>query len=167
MKRLAGALMVLLLGAVCGLLLRGNVISVTEVTGQSMEPTLSNGDHALVTMLDYAFSAPERGDVVQLEIPGRDGAYLKRVIGLPGDTVELINGSLHINGEAVYEPYATLSEDDFRIRLYADEYFVMGDNRPVSYDSREEDFGVVSADCFRGRVRAVLWPIDRFDIDID
>lgn len=112
-------------------------------------------------------STPECGDVVQVEVPGRDGLYLKRVIGLPGDSVEIIGGNVHVNGQALYEPYATLASDDFSITLGQDEYFLLGDNRPLSYDSREEEFGVVSADCFRGRVRAILWPVERIDFNID
>lgn len=167
LRKVIALLVTVALGAACGLFIRANVVGITAVTGSSMNDTLMQGDHVLVTKLDHITDTPERGDVVQLEIPGRDGAYLKRVVGLPGDTLELRSGSLYINGEAVYEPYATPSQDDFSIQLGNDEFFVLGDNRPVSYDSREEDFGVISAACFRGRVRAVLWPIDRIDFRLD
>lgn len=167
MKRLVRIILIVALGAALGLLIRQYALGVATVAGDSMQPTLMTGDTVLITRLDYILDTPARGDVAQLEIPGRDGAYLKRVVGLPGETVEIIGGVVHINGQALNEPYATLSDDDFRVTLGEDEYFVLGDNRPVSYDSREEDFGVVSADCFRGRVRAVIWPFERIEFGID
>lgn len=167
MKRLAKIILLVALGAALGLLIRKYAMGVTAVAGDSMQPTLMTGDRVLITRLDYLVDTPGRGDVVQLEIPGRDGAYLKRVVGLPGETVEIIGGVVHINGQTLNEPYATLSDDDFRVELGEDEYFVLGDNRPVSYDSREEDFGVISADCFRGRVRAVVWPFERIEFGIN
>ena len=167
MKRLGKLILLVALGAAIGLLIREYVLGVSTVAGDSMQPTLMTGDRVLITRLDYIVGVPQRGDVVQLEIPGRDGEYLKRVVGLPGETVEIIGGVVHINGQALNETYATLSDDDFRIQLDEDEYFVLGDNRPVSYDSREEDFGVISAGCFRGRVRAIIWPPERIEFGIN
>ena len=167
MKRLGKLILLVALGAAIGLLIREYVLGVSAVAGDSMQPTLMTGDRVLITRLDYILGSPERGEVVQLEIPGRDGEYLKRVVGLPGETVEIIGGVVHINGQALNETYATLSDDDFRIQLDEDEYFVLGDNRPVSYDSREEDFGVISAGCFRGRVRAIIWPLERIEFGIN
>ena len=167
MKRFIKGIVFLALALCIGMLAREYVAGVSIVAGESMNDTLVTGDVVLMTRFDYIADTPARGDIVQLEIPGRDGLYLKRVIGLPGETVEIIGGTVHINGQALYEPYATVSDDDFKVTLYADEYFVLGDNRPVSYDSREEEFGVVSAGCFRGRVRGIIWPIDRFGFDIE
>ena len=167
MKRLGKLILLVALGAAIGLLIREYVLGVSAVAGDSMQPTLMTGDRVLITRMDYILGSPERGEVVQLEIPGRDGEYLKRVVGLPGETVEIIGGEVHINGQALNETYATLSDDDFRIQLDEDEYFVLGDNRPVSYDSREEDFGVISAGCFRGRVRAIIWPLERIEFGIN
>lgn len=167
MKRLVKFILLVALGIALGLLMREYAVGVATVAGDSMQPTLMTGDRVLITRLDYLMDTPERGDVVQLEIPGRDGEYLKRVVGLPGETVEIIGGVVHINGQALNETYATLSDDDFRVQLGEDEYFVLGDNRPVSYDSREEDFGVISAACFRGRVRAIIWPFERIEFGIN
>jgi len=166
-KRLIGTLALLAAAIAVGLLTREYLVAISGVAGDSMQSTLASGDTVLITRFDYLVSPPERGDVVQLEVPGRDGLYLKRVIGLPGDEVEIISGNVYINGQVLYEPYATLSQDDFCITLGADEYFVLGDNRPVSYDSREEEFGVISASCFRGRVRAIVWPIERIRFGIE
>ncbi len=104
--------------------------------------------------------------MAQIRVPGRDGTYLKRVVGLPGEKVELSGGRVFIDGRALEEPYARNSQEEFSIQLGEDEYFVLGDNRPVRYDSREEDFGAVSAGCLLGRVRAVVWPLDRIQLGI-
>ena len=167
MKKILTYALVLLLALGFGMFTRKYIVGVSNVAGDSMQTTLMTGDKVLITRPEYVLGAPERGDIVQLELPARDGLYLKRVIGLPGETVELISGAVHINGQKIYEPYAVESNDDYFIELGDDEYFVLGDNRPISYDSREEDFGVVNASCFRGRVRAILWPPDRIQFGIE
>lgn len=161
MKKAIIWILVAVLGAGAGFFLRENVLGLIKVAGDSMSPTLESGDVVLVTRYDYIGKAPERGDVVQAEIPGRDGAYLKRVIALPGETLEITGGVVHINGQALDEKYATAADDGISVTLGGDEYFLMGDNRPESYDSREEDFGAVRAGNFLGRVRAVVWPPSR------
>lgn len=161
MRRLLGWALALFAAAALGFALRTYGFTLTRVAGDSMAETLMAGDIALVTRFDYLRGAPARGDLVELALPGRDGRYLKRVIGLPGEKVDIISGAVHINGTALIEPYARPAGDDFHIELGADEYFVLGDNRPESYDSREEDIGAVRADAFLGRVRAILWPLRR------
>lgn len=167
MKRLAKILLFVLLAAALGLAARKYAFGLNLVAGDSMKGTLQTGDLALITKLDYRLHAPQRGDVALVEVPGRDGTYLKRVIGLPGETVELRGGATYVNGQKLEEPYVTSTAEDYAATLGEDEYFVLGDNREVSYDSREEDFGAIGADCFLGRVRAVLWPLDRFTFHID
>lgn len=167
MKKIFACALILALAFALGMFIREYVAGVTTVAGDSMYDTLVTGDRVLVSRLEYALGTPQRGDIAQIALEDRGGLYLKRVIGLPGETVELISGTVHINGQPLDEPYAVMSDDDFYIELGEDEYFVLGDNRPVSYDSREEDFGVVSAGCFRGRVRAVLWPFDRIQFGIE
>ena len=159
MKRLIKTLVLLILAVAVGLLAREYLAGVSIVSGESMNDTLATGDAVLITRFDYLMSTPERGDVVQLEVPGRDGLYLKRVIGLPGDCVEIIGGNVHVNGQVLYEPYATLSTDDFSITLGPDEYFMLGDNRPVSKDSRDVTVGAVTD--IVGKARWILWPLDR------
>ena len=167
MRRLIGWLLALAIAVGLGLLAREYVFTLTRVAGDSMEGTLQTGDIALLTKFDYLNDPPARLDVVQLEFPGRSGKYLKRVIGLPGETVDIISGVVHINGIALDEPYARLSDEEYHITLGADEFFVLGDNRLESYDSREEEIGAVGADAFLGRVRAVLWPLSRFQTGIE
>lgn len=166
MRRLLRAVAWLCAAAALALILRTCVFGLVKVAGQSMENTLETGDVALVSRLDYRLGSIRRGDVAQIRVPGRDGTYLKRVVGLPGEKVEFSGGRVFIDGQPLEEPYASNSQEEFSIQLGEDEYFVLGDNRPVSYDSREEDFGVVSAGCFLGRVRAVVWPLDRIQLGI-
>ena len=154
------------------LVLRLFVVNVARIQGGSMLPTLHNRDFALVWRLPYLFREPRRGDVVICHYPGRmmkrlpflPQAFVKRVIGLPGDTIEIIEGVLHINGEPLDEPYL----DPARCRfmgtrpprtLGPDEYFVMGDNRDRSNDSRS--VGPIRRRAIRGKVICVLFPFRR------
>lgn len=165
MKRALRLLAGLILAVALGLAARQWLVSAVRIAGNSMAKTLVSGDIILVTRPDYAFGgAPERGDIVECAFPGRDGRYVKRVIGLPGDTVEFVDGALFVNGQAVSEPYVTSQTEDIHAELGPDEYFVLGDNRAESYDSRAADMGCVSRDCILGRVRIILWPLSRFGI---
>ena len=167
MKRFLRSIAALALAVFVGLMLRSFVVGFTFVAGDSMNDTLMTGDVALLSRWDYLLGEPQRGDIAQLELEQRGGLYLKRVIGLPGETVEITDGVVYIEGRPLNEPYVTPSEDDYYIELGWDEYFVLGDNRAVSYDSREEDFGAVSIGCFRGRVRGIIWPPERIGFGIE
>ena len=90
------------------------------------------------------------------------------MIGLPGETIEIAAGETLIDGVPLCESYAAAAAEDFPARtLGPDEYFVLGDNRAVSYDSREEDIGSLASGDFLGRVRCILWPLDRLFAGID
>jgi len=135
------------------------VFHTVRVEGTSMVDTLRSGDIVLVTRFDYAPGRqPDRGDIVECSFPGRSGTYIKRVIGLPGDTVEIIDSRTYVNGAPLSEPYATGPSRDYASTLGEDEYLVLGDNRAESYDSRAEDMGFIGADNLLGRVRLVLYP---------
>lgn len=165
MKRALRILLGLILAAALGLAARQWLVGTVRIAGNSMADTLASGDITLVTRPDYALGgAPRRGDVVECRFPGRDGRYVKRVVGLPGDVLVFSGGALTVNGQAVSEPYVTSETEDMRVELGPDEYFVLGDNRLESYDSRAEDMDCISRDCFLGRVRLILWPLDRFGI---
>ena len=141
-------------------LLRLFVFHLVRIQGSSMEDTLCSGEIALVTSFDYRFGAkPARGDVVECRVPGRVDTYVKRVIGLPGETVELREGKTYIDGAAVSEPYVFSIAEDYSISLGENAYLVLGDNRCESYDSRAADMGPIGKEDILGRVRLCVWPL--------
>ena len=156
-KWLPAAIAVIVFAAIC-VLLRAFVVHTVRIEGTSMVDTLRSGDIALVTRFDYRTSPPERGDIVECTFPGRSGTYIKRVIGLPGEQIDIIDSRVYINGQAISEPYASGPSEDYSALLGADEYLVLGDNRSQSYDSRAEDMGFIRQENLLGRVRIVLWP---------
>lgn len=158
MRRLLTCLIVLAVAIGLGFAARTWLFSAVRIAGSSMEDTLLSGDVVLVTRWD----APTRGSIMQCSFPGRSGSYVKRVIGLPGDVVEFRDGQLIVNNNPIAEPYVSSETEDMNISLSADEYFVLGDNRAESYDSRAEDMGCIHSEQFLGRVRWILWPINRF-----
>ncbi|MBR6486812.1 MAG: signal peptidase I [Lachnospiraceae bacterium] len=128
----------------------------TSVVGSSMEPTLYNGEEVLLNRIVYQFSAPARGDVIAFHPNGDANThlYVKRIVGLPGETFQIKQGSVYINGEM----YAmdTMTNDPGiavePVNLGDDEYFVMGDNRDNSEDSRSANIGNVSREMIEGKV---------------
>lgn len=161
MKRILRITAWLVLILTLGLTVRQWGFSAVRIAGSSMEDTLHSDDVTLVTRLAYALGAePERDSVVECRFPNRDGTYVKRIIGIPGDSVTFSEGQLYLNGRGVSEPYVTSQTEDFSIQLGEDEYFVLGDNRAESYDSRASEMGCISRDCILGRVRFILWPFN-------
>ena len=115
------------------------IIVNAKVPTGSMERTIMTNDRIVASRLSYKFSAPERGDIVVFRFPDdRHVLYVKRIIGLPGDTVEMTNGTVYINGVKLEEPY--LKEEAYGsygpYTVPEDKYFMMGDNRNLSWDSR-------------------------------
>lgn len=160
LRRNARLMALLILFALACLLAHRFLAHTVRIEGTSMSDTLRSGEIALVTRFDYhGARVPERGEIVECSFPGRDGVYIKRVIGLPGDRVEIRDSRTWINGEALSEPYASGPAEDYSAALGADEYLVMGDNRAESYDGRAEDMGFIHRENFLGRVRLVLWPL--------
>ena len=156
---LRGVIWIAVFALIC-ILLRLFVFHLVRIEGSSMEDTLCSGEIALVTSFDYRFGAkPARGDVVECRFPGRVDTYVKRVIGLPGETVELREGKTYIDGAAVSEPYVFSIAEDYSISLGEDEYLVLGDNRCESYDSRAADMGPIGKEDILGRVRLCVWPL--------
>lgn len=132
------------------------------VEGASMEPNFYDKEYLIIDELSYRFHEPARGEVVVFRNPGNNKQYyIKRVIGLPGETVEIINGKVSINDKELNETYIdNLSEQSFsKLTLGQDEYFVLGDNRPVSRDSRV--FQALPKKLIIGRVWFRGWPVDR------
>ena len=169
MKEMISAL-VYLLGVLC---LTWLVITFvgqrTEVDGSSMEPMLSNGDNLIVDKITYRFREPERFDIIVFPFEYEDNTfYIKRIIGLPGETVQIDrDGNIFINGEILEEGYGKeVIQEPGRayepITLGEDEYFVLGDNRNNSSDSRDMSVGNVRRDKIIGRAWLRIWPFDRF-----
>ena len=135
------------------------------VRGDSMAPTLSDGDYVLVSRLAYRVGKPTRGDIVVVRAAWGAGLeYLKRVVGLPGETVRYEDGSLFVESVAVpepYLPYAALPVEDGLLswQLGSDEYLVFGDYRPRSTDSRQH--GPVTREALVGRAYYRYWPLER------
>jgi len=135
------------------------------VQGESMHPTFENGDYLIVDELSYDFSAPKRGDVIVFRYPGDPSVfYIKRIIGLPGETVSIVKGIVNIkraDGTALTldsEPYVSTEDATYTLStsLGAEQYFVMGDNRPNSSDSRV--WGPLPAKDIMGRAFLRLLP---------
>jgi len=148
-----------------GLVVWSLFFNLSVVRGSSMTPGIHDGDRILVDHLSYLFQDVHRGDVVILRCPLDPSLdYVKRVIGLPGDEVRIEDGRVCVNGELLPEPY--IADPDPRTRLVErvapDHFFVLGDNRPHSSDSRE--FGEVPRRYLRGRVEVRVWPPGRFGV---
>ncbi len=137
----------------------------TRVDGQSMENTLHNGDNLIVEKLSYRFNDPERFDIIVFPPYDTDEYYIKRIIGLPGETVQIdTEGNIYINGEILEEDYGkeTIKNPGRAIdpiTLGEDEYFVLGDNRNNSTDSRSTRVGNVTRDQIIGRAWVRIWPL--------
>ena len=145
------------------------VVSVTQVVGNSMYSTLEDGDVLILNKFKYRFFDIERGDIISLE--NDDTKYLiKRVIGLPGDSISIKDNTLYINGEVYIENYLEegLVYDDFELTSLGydvipdDMYLVLGDNRPDSVDSRE--IGLVSKDDIIGKISFRIWPLNKLAV---
>lgn len=145
----------------------------TEVDGASMEPTLYDGDNLIVDKITYKFRDPERFDIIVFPFQYQeDTFYIKRIIGLPGETVRIDeNGIIYIDGEMLAEGYGrevikpqTIGRAWEPIVLGENEYFVLGDNRNNSKDSRTEIVGNIKKDDIIGRAWMRIWPFERFGI---
>jgi signal peptidase I len=129
-----------------------------RIEGDSMEPNLHNGEYVLIDKISYVLHPPERGDVVVFTPPNNERDYIKRVIGLPGDTVEVKSGQVYVNSVVLDEPYLkNLIHADMPASVVEEgRYFVMGDNRNNSSDSRA--FGTITPQSIVGRAWLVYWP---------
>jgi signal peptidase I len=141
----------------------------TRVDGHSMEPTLHNGQYLMVNKLAYRFGEPHRGDIIVFRSPQEGNkALIKRVIGVPGDVVQIANGHLYINGSELNEPYlsadARATGDWGPVTVGAGEYVAMGDNRNNSNDSRS--FGPVAGETIIGKAWFSIWPLN-YGLGID
>ncbi|MEG1537810.1 MAG: signal peptidase I, partial [Clostridiales bacterium] len=135
-------------------LLRAFVFEVTQVEGPSMSPTLVTDDKLITSKLAYTFGQPQRGDIVVLDAPDAEGQYyIKRVIGLPNERITIKDGRVYINDLNLTETYLTqlLTDGDVDLLIPEGYYFVMGDNRGDSRDSRMESVGLISKNALDGK----------------
>lgn len=137
--------------------------------GDSMAPVLKNGDITLVNRIVYDATAPDRGDVIAFKPRGNKSShyYIKRIVGLPGETVRILEGDIYIDGEKLEEDYKTTEIldagiADQEITLGGSEFFVLGDDRQNSEDSRDADIGVVKRSYIYGKVWFVVSPKSHF-----
>jgi len=197
-RRIGGFLaelpVLLLVAFVLALLLRSFLVQAFFIPSESMVPTLEIGDRVLVNRLAYRIGEPDRGEIVVFSdeagaqrnnanplagglrslaaglglAPPSEQDYIKRVIGLPGETIEITDGVVYVDGEPLDEAptdeggYLSTRDGSFMPaqRIPDDEYFVMGDNRPRSSDSRSL-LGTIRRDQMIGRAFVLVWPFDR------
>jgi signal peptidase I len=135
-----------------------------RVEGISMEPGLQNNEFVLVNKLAYDFHAPQRGDVIVFHYPlDPQEDFIKRIIGLPGDTVKITPTQIYVDGHLLTEPYIShaYNANVNTWHLGSGQYFVMGDNRPESYDSRS--WGPVPASYIIGKAALIYWPLNNIE----
>lgn len=140
-----------------------------STVGDSMKPVLANGDVVLVNRIVYNAKRPKRGDVIVFKPKGNENShyYIKRIVGMPGETVKILENEIYINGERLKEDYKTTDIGDVgvvseEIELGEDEYFVLGDDRENSEDSRSADVGNVKRSYIYGKAWFVVSPKENF-----
>ena len=145
------------------------IVMLATVNGSSMYPTLIDGEFGIGSRISLLTSGINRFDIVEVYKPNADRYIIKRVIGLPGETVQSINNVLYINGEAVEQPFldtdyasnnAHFTEVFGPVTVGENEYFCVGDNRPDSFDSRYD--GAYAKENIKAKHFFVLWPLNRF-----
>jgi len=180
---------IILIALIITNLLNVFVFTLSQVRQSSMEPTLIENHQLIVEKVSYLFSTPQRGDIIvfidELEVNNSIGAkfkrlyddmlakisrkeghlrLVKRIVGLPGDTIDIKDGLVYVNGTQLEEPYLSVPTAvkslTYPLVVAEDNYFCMGDNRTVSYDSR--DFGSVPIEKIEGKVFLRFWPINKF-----
>ena len=181
-KRIISALLEIslyvVIAVVCIFVVPKYVVQRTEVSGPSMENTLHNKDNILVEKLSYRFGDPKRFDIIVFyhfddpEVRDKEDSscydfYVKRIIGLPGETVQIVDDIIYINGEPLEEHYGKnpITESgvaDEPFTLDEDEYFVLGDNRKVSQDSRYEAVGNIARADIVGKAWFRMYPFSKF-----
>ena len=144
------------------------VFRVAQVTGSSMEPTLAHGDMVLLNRFNFFFSNPRVGDIVAFPPCEDDPSrfYIKRIVAIPGDVVDFVDQAFFINGvlledDFAHEPIISFGDMHFPVLVEEGRYFVLGDNRNGSRDSRFANVGTVPAEVMVGRVSLRIWPRGR------
>ncbi len=155
----------IVIAVVLAFFIRYFIVELYLVDGPSMRPTLQNAERLVVNKFIYRFRAPERGEILVFRYP-RDPSrdFIKRVIAIPGDTIEIKDGRVFVNQQLMNEPYIlSKTRGDYPLSTVPEGHiFVMGDNRNNSEDSRFADVGFVPYDLIKGKAVLVFWPFDQF-----
>lgn len=168
LKTVASFLICTAIAFLLGILITKFVANHTMVDGSSMEPALQNGDNLIVEKISYLAGDPDRFDIIVFK-QNENTCYIKRVVGLPGERIQIQNGKTYVNGKPIYDAFGDGDMDDGgiaskEITLGQDEYFVLGDNRDGSEDSRSEKVGPVKAEQIEGRAWFRITPLQNFGI---
>ena len=166
LRTILSVLICITVALILSLLITKYVAHHTSVEGSSMEPTLYNGDQLIVEKFSYYFHEPERYDVIVFPF-SENVSYIKRIIGVPGDIIQIKNGVIYLNGEEMDEHYGKeelirepgLAEEE--IVLNEDEFVVLGDNRNASVDSRKEEVGIIKRSQIQGKAWVRFYPFDQ------
>ena len=148
--------------------LRMYLFRVAHVSGESMSPTLADGDRVILNRAAVVFGEPQAGDIIAFPYPGNPSEHhIKRVIGVPGDVVDFANGNFTVNGYPLGDDFShevVWSGGNVGLPLTVEEgrYFVLGDNRNASKDSRYSTVGTIAGSDVVGRVLIRIWPFDSF-----
>ena len=148
-------------------LLKTFIFQIAYVKGSSMEPTLHEGEILVISKLSNHLGTPKRGQVIVLNDQHENKDLIKRIIGLPGEEVDIVEGRVYINGEALEKDYSETETEDFgfvKSMVEPNQFFVLGDNRPYSRDSRLDAIGLVEKKSILGRAVFRLWPLNKIGI---
>ena len=144
------------------------VFNLSTVKGHSMDPTLADGEWLFINKVGYWIGGPDRGDIVILKDPDGQLGFrqflVKRIVGLPGDTIEVSNQKLYVNGRELIEPYTDSAIQDGNYgpeKVPPGHYFVMGDNRRQWASTDSRTFHSVSEDLIKGKAQFVIWPFSK------
>lgn len=159
---LIGWIKAFLIAIILAIVLNAFIFSSSIVEGISMEPTLLDGDRIIFNKLIYIISKPERGDIIMIQQDNKN--YVKRVIGLPGESIEMKNHELYIDNKVYPQTYVDRHGDILTgsfgpTQIPTEHYFVMGDNRAVSKDSRN-GLGLIKEDNIIGQSEFIIYPFD-------
>ncbi len=174
LKEIREWLIAIAIALVVVVVIRMFLFTTYSVDGLSMDPTFEEGDRVIVNKFIYDIADVERDDIVVFD-SHNDAAYVKRIIGVPGDNVEMRDRVVYVNGEPIEEDYVVHQGetymDNFTLESLGVEeetipegqYLVLGDNRPISRDSR--DFGLITEEDIIGEVQLRFWPFNEIAID--